>query len=309
MKIIFMGTPEFAVPSLIKLTENNYKPVAVVTGLDKKQGRGQKLISTPVKIIAEKLNIPLIQPLNLKDPAFLKQIISIDADLACVVAFRILPEELLTIPKMGTINLHGSLLPFYRGAAPIQRAIMAGEKETGVTTFFIKKTVDTGNILLQDSLKIDANEDFGSVHDRLSELGGDLLLETVKGVNSGNIEERKQDDSLATKAPKINASDLNINWSNSAKSIHDQVRGLSPFPGLSTKLMNKKIKIFKSEVEEEIPAKFSPGEVTSVEKDYFTVATGKGGLRILELQREGKNRIKCADFLRGMDVSVGEKLD
>lgn len=309
MKIIFMGTPEFAVPSLIKLTENNYKPVAVVTGLDKKQGRGQKLISTPVKIIAEKLNIPLIQPLNLKDPAFLKQIKSIDADLACVVAFRILPEELLTIPKMGTINLHGSLLPFYRGAAPIQRAIMAGEKETGVTTFFIKKTVDTGNILLQDSLKIDANEDFGSVHDRLSELGGDLLLETVKGVNSGNIEERKQDDSLATNAPKINASDLNINWSNSAKSIHDQVRGLSPFPGLSTKLMNKKIKIFKSEVEEEIPAKFSPGEVTSVEKDYFTVATGKGGLRILELQREGKNRIKCADFLRGMDVSVGEKLD
>ena len=309
MKIIFMGTPEFAVPSLIKLTENNYKPVAVVTGLDKKQGRGQKLISTPVKIIAEKLNIPLIQPLNLKDPAFLKQIKSIDADLACVVAFRILPEELLTIPKMGTINLHGSLLPFYRGAAPIQRAIMAGEKETGVTTFFIKKTVDTGNILLQDSLKIDANEDFGSVHDRLSELGGDLLLETVKGVNSGNIEERKQDDSLATNAPKINASDLNINWSNSAKSIHDQVRGLSPFPGLSTKLMNKKIKIFKSEVEEEIPAKFSPGEVTSVEKDYFTVATGKGGLRILELQREGKNRIKCADFLRGMDVSVGEMLD
>ena len=186
---------------------------------------------------------------------------------------------------------------------------MAGEKETGVTTFFIKKTVDTGNILLQDSLKIDANEDFGSVHDRLSELGGDLLLETVRGVNSGNIEERKQDDSLATKAPKINASDLNINWSNSAKSIHDQVRGLSPFPGLSTKLMNKKIKIFKSEVEEEIPAKFSPGEVASVEKDYFTVATGKGGLRILELQREGKNRIKCADFLRGMDVSVGEKLD
>ena len=309
MKIIFMGTPEFAVPSLIKLTENNYKPVAVVTGLDKKQGRGQKLISTPVKIIAEKLNIPLIQPLNLKDPAFLKQIKSIDADLACVVAFRILPEEMLTIPKMGTINLHGSLLPFYRGAAPIQRAIMAGEKETGVTTFFIKKTVDTGNILLQDSLKIDENEDFGSVHDRLSELGGDLLLETVKGVNSGNIEERKQDDSLATKAPKINASDLNINWNDSAKSIHDQVRGLSPFPGLSTKLMNKKIKIFKSEVEEEIPAKFSPGEVASVEKDYFTVATGKGGLRILELQREGKNRIKCADFLRGMDVSVGEMLD
>jgi len=175
MKIIFMGTPEFAVPSLIKLSENNYKPVAVVTGLDKKQGRGQKLISTPVKIIAEKLNIPLIQPLNLTDPAFLKQIKSIDADLACVVAFRILPEELLTLPKMGTINLHGSLLPFYRGAAPIQRAIMAGEKETGVTTFFIKKKVDTGNILLQDSLKIGENEDFGSVHDRLSELGGETF--------------------------------------------------------------------------------------------------------------------------------------
>ena len=304
-----MGTPEFAVPSLIKLSENNYKPVAVVTGLDKKQGRGQKLISTPVKIVAEQLNIPLIQPLNLKDPDFLKQIKSIDADLACVVAFRILPEELLTLPKMGTINLHGSLLPFYRGAAPIQRAIMAGEKETGVTTFFIKKKVDTGNILLQDSLKIGENEDFGSVHDRLSRLGGDLLLETVGKIESGNIEERMQDDSLATNAPKITASDLNINWSNSAKSINDQVRGLSPFPGASTKLMNKKIKIFKSEVEDEIPDKFSPGEVASAENEFFTVSTGKGGLKILELQREGKNRIKCADFLRGMNVSVGEKLD
>ena len=304
-----MGTPEFAVPSLIKLSENNYKPVAVVTGLDKKQGRGQKLISTPVKIVAEQLNIPLIQPLNLKGPDFLKQIKSIDADLACVVAFRILPEELFTIPRMGTINLHGSLLPFYRGAAPIQRAIMAGEKETGVTTFFIKRKVDTGNILLQDSLKIGENEDFGSVHDRLSRLGGDLLLETVWKIESGNIEERMQDDSLATNAPKITASDLNINWSNSAKSINDQVRGLSPFPGASTKLMNKKIKIFKSEVEDEIPDKFSAGEVALVENEFFTVSTGKGGLKILELQREGKNRIKCADFLRGMNVSVGEKLD
>ena len=308
MKIIFMGTPEFAVPSLKKLSENNYKPVAVVTGLDKKRGRGQKLISTPVKVAANELGIPIIQPFKLKGAAFLKQIKSIKADLVCIVAFRILPEELLTIPKRGTINLHGSLLPKYRGAAPIQRAIMAGAKETGVTTFFIKKKVDTGNILLQDSLEIGENEDFGSVHDRLSKLGGDLLLETVRGIESGSIEERTQDDSLATNAPKITASDLIINWSNSAKSIHDQVRGLSPFPGISTKLMNRKIKIFNSEVEVKSQGKFSPGEVASVTKDFFTVTTGKGGLRILELQREGKNRIICADFLRGMKVSVGDKL-
>jgi len=309
MKIIFMGTPEFAVPSLKKLSENNYKPVAVVTGLDKKRGRGQKLISTPVKAAANKLNIPIIQPLDLKGAAFLRQIKSINADLVCIVAFRILPGELLTIPKRGTINLHGSLLPKYRGAAPIQRAIMAGAKETGVTTFFIKKKVDTGNILLQESLEIGENEDFGSVHDRLSKLGGDLLLETVMRIESGGIEERTQDESLATTASKITASDLIINWSNSAKSIHDQVRGLSPFPGISTKLMNIKIKIYNSEVEVESPGKFSPGEVASVTKDFFTVATGKDGLRILELQREGKNRIICADFLRGMKVSVGDKLD
>ena len=309
MKIIFMGTPEFAVPSLKKLSENNYNPIAVITGLDKKRGRGQKLISTPVKIAANELNIPLIQPLKLNDPAFLKQIKNLNADLACIVAFRILPEELLTIPISGTINLHGSLLPVYRGAAPIQRAIMAGEEETGVTTFFIKKKVDTGNILLQDSLKISENEDFGSVHDRLSKLGGDLLLETVRRIESGKIEERAQDDSLATNAPKITTLDLIINWSNDAKSIHDQVRGLSPFPGVSTKLMNRKIKIFKSEVELNLAGKFSTGEVASVTKDFFTITTGKGGLRILELQREGKNRIKSADFLRGMSVSVGDKLD
>jgi len=309
MKIIFMGSPDFAVSSLIKLSENNYKPVAVVTGLDKKRGRGQKLKSTPVKAAAIKLNIPIMQPSNLKGADFLKQFKSFDADLVCVVAFRILPEELLSIPNRGTINLHGSLLPEYRGAAPIQRAIMAGEKKTGVTTFFIKKKVDTGNILLQDTLEIGENEDFGGLYDRLSKIGRDLLLETVRRIESDSIKEMMQDESLATNAPKITASDLIVNWNNSAKSIHDQVRGLSPFPGVSTKLMNTRIKIFKSEVESESRDKFSPGKVASVTKDFFTVATGKGGLKILELQREGKNRIICADFLRGMNVSVGDKLD
>ena len=240
MKIIFMGTPEFAIPSLIKLSENDFKPVAVITGLDKKRGRGQKLIPTPVKIAADDLNIPLIQPLDLKDSAFLKQIKNINADLACVVAFRILPDELLTLPKIGTINLHGSLLPLYRGAAPIQRAIIAGEKETGVTTFFIKKKVDTGNILLQDSLRIDENEDFGSVHDRLSKLGGDLLLETVRVIESGKIKERVQDDSLATTAPKITESDLKIDWINKFA----QGTIVSPSARLIDKVLaHKKIKL------------------------------------------------------------------
>ncbi len=308
MKIIFMGTPDFAVPSLIKLSENSYKPVAVVTGTDKRRGRGQKMIPTPVKVAAADLNIPLIEPSDLKDPAFIKQIESIKVDLTCVVAFRILPEELITIPKMGTINLHGSLLPLYRGAAPIQRALMAGEKETGVTTFFIKKKVDTGNVLLQQSLKIGENEDFGAVHDKLSKIGAELLLETVKEIESGTIKETLQVDSLATNAPKISSSDLKINWSDKSGVIHNQVRGLSPFPGVSTRLSNMNMKIFQSEVDENLPDKYTPGEVAVVTKDFFIVATGKGGLKILALQREGKKRVSSADFLRGMKVSVGDKL-
>lgn len=308
MKILFMGTPDFAVPSLIKLTENGYKPSAVITGLDKKIGRGQKIIPTPVKIAAAELNIPVLEPINLKDPAFHRQIEEFDTDLSCVVAFRILPQLLIDIPRLGSINLHSSLLPKYRGAAPIQRAIMAGEKETGATTFFIRKKVDTGNILFRDKIKIGEFENFGSLHDRLAELGAELLLKTVKAVESGSQIEAVQDDSLATDAPKINGDDLLINWGRSAIEIHNQVRALSPQPGVKTNYGGKVLKIFSTVPVDNITKETAPGQVIEVGKDFFSVSTGDGSLNVLELQREGKRRMTSADFLKGTNISLEDSL-
>lgn len=308
MNIIFMGTPDFAVPSLLKLAKSGYKPVAVVTGADKKSGRGQKLIPTPVKSAAADMGIPILEPKSLKDSSFIREIASLDVELSCVVAFRILPDELISIPKRGTVNLHASLLPLYRGAAPIQRAIMAGEKITGATTFFIRREVDTGNILLQKSLPLAENEDFGSLHDRLAELGADLLLKTIEGIKSGKLKEIPQDDAKATNAPKIKSDDLKINWDNSAGRIHDQVRGLSPFPGVSARVNNLVIKIFKTEISDETVEGYSPGEISRITGSYFTVATGDGSLKVLELQRQGKKRMETSEFLRGVDLSTGDIL-
>lgn len=303
-----MGTPDFAVPSLLKLAKSGYKPVAVVTGADKKSGRGQKLIPTPVKSAAADMGIPILEPKSLKDSSFIREIASLDVELSCVVAFRILPDELISIPKRGTVNLHASLLPLYRGAAPIQRAIMAGEKITGATTFFIRREVDTGNILLQKSLPLAEDEDFGSLHDRLAELGADLLLKTIQGIKSGKLKEIPQDDAKATNAPKIKSDDLKINWDNSAGRIHDQVRGLSPFPGVSARVNNLVIKIFKTEISDETVEGYSPGEISRITGSYFTVATGDGSLKVLELQRQGKKRMETSEFLRGVDLSTGDIL-
>ena len=308
MNIIFMGTPDFAVPSLLKLAKSGYKPVAVVTGADKKRGRGQKLIPTPVKSAAADMGIPILEPKSLKDSSFIREIASLDVELSCVVAFRILPDELISIPKRGTVNLHASLLPLYRGAAPIQRAIMAGEKITGATTFFIRREVDTGNILLQKSLPLAEDEDFGSLHDRLAELGADLLLKTIEGIKSGKLKEIPQDDAKATNAPKIKSEDLKINWDNLAGRIHDQVRGLSPFPGVSARVNNMVIKIFKTEISDETVEGYSPGEISRITGSYFTVATGDGSLKVLELQRQGKRRMETSEFLRGVDLSTGDIL-
>ena len=308
MNIIFMGTPDFAVPSLLKLAKSGYKPVAVVTGADKKSGRGQKLIPTPVKSAAADMGIPILEPKSLKDSSFIREIASLDVELSCVVAFRILPDELISIPKRGTVNLHASLLPLYRGAAPIQRAIMAGEKITGATTFFIRREVDTGNILLQKSLSLAEDEDFGSLHDRLAELGADLLLKTIERIKSGKLKEIPQDEAKATNAPKIKSDDLKINWDNSAGRIHDQVRGLSPFPGVSARVNNMVIKIFKTEISDETVEGYSPGEISRITGSYFTVATGDGSLKVLELQRQGKKRMETSEFLRGVDLSTGDTL-
>ena len=308
MKILFMGTPDFAVPSLIKLTENGYKPFAVITGLDKKMGRGQKIIPTPVKNAAANLNIPVLEPKNLKDPSFHRQIEEFDTDLSCVVAFRILPQELIDIPRLGSINLHSSLLPKYRGAAPIQRAIMAGEIETGATTFFIRRKVDTGNILFREKIKIGEFENFGSLHDRLAEVGAELLLKTVRAVESGSQIEAVQVNSQATDAPKINKDDLRINWNRSAIEIHNQVRALSPLPGVTTNFNGKVLKIFSTVPAENISKETAPGQVIEVGKDYFSVSTGEGCIRILEVQKEGKKRMSSADFLKGTNISPQDSL-
>jgi len=303
-----MGTPDFAVPGLIKLTENGYIPSAVITGQDRKRGRGQKIIPTPVKVAAVKLRIPVLEPENLKDPEFHRQIKDFEIDLSCVVAFRILPQKLIDIPRLGSINLHASLLPKYRGAAPIQRAIMAGELETGATTFFIRRKVDTGNILFQERMEIGENENFGSLHDRLSEVGAELLLKTVKAIESGSHIEDIQDNSQSTDAPKIRGDDLRIDWNLSSIEIHNQVRALSPYPGVTTSFKGRALKIFRSVPGEDIAEDVFPGQVREVGEDFFSVSTGDGCLKVLEVQREGKNKMTTAEFLKGVKISPRDRL-
>jgi len=303
-----MGTPDFAVPSLIKLTDNGYIPSAVITGQDRKRGRGQNINPTPVKIAAIEMGIPVLEPKNLKDPEFHSQIEEFGVDLSCVVAFRILPQELIDIPKLGSVNLHASLLPKYRGAAPIQRAIMAGEKETGATTFFIQRKVDTGNILFQEKLEIGENENFGTLHDRLSGAGAELLLRTVKAIESDSHIEDIQDNSQASDAPKINKDDLRIDWTQSAIEIHNQVRALSPYPGVTTSFNSKVLKIFSTVIGEHISEDRTPGQIIEVGKDFFAVSTGDGCIKVLEVQREGRKRMTTTDFLKGVNISPQDNL-
>ncbi len=296
MKIIFMGTPDFAVPSLNALLSSSNTVAAVVTGPDKERGRGQKVSFTPVKEAAVKNNIPVLQPESLKDKDFISQLKSFNADLFVVVAFRILPREVFTIPSKGSFNLHGSLLPKYRGAAPIQWALIKGETETGVTTFMLEDKVDTGNILLQEKLKIDEEDDFGTLHDKMSLLGAEIVLQTVSLIDNGKYELKKQDDSLTSAAPKITKELCEINWNKSAEEIHNMIRGLSPFPGAFFKFKDKTIKIYKTKILQN--QNLSAGEFYQT-KNSLAIGTGTGSLDILELQQEGKRRMKIDEFLRG----------
>lgn len=245
-KIIFLGTPDFAVATLRALVENRLLVVAVVTAPDKPAGRGLKLTESAVKQYALLKNIPVLQPLKLKDPEFLAQLKSFQADLQVVVAFRMLPEVVWAMPPMGTINLHGSLLPQYRGAAPINRVIMNGERKTGVTTFKLKQEIDTGNILLMEEIAIGSNETAGELHDRMKEKGAALVVKTIQGLTDGSLQEKPQNISglgeLKT-APKLYTADGEIHWTESILKIHNQIRGLSPFPGAFTFLKEKNLKI------------------------------------------------------------------
>lgn len=302
LRIIFMGTPDFAVASLDALLKAGCNVVAVVTAPDKPAGRGLKLTASAVKQYAVEKGLPVLQPEKLKSPEFVEALRSYKADLQIVVAFRMLPEIVWSMPPMGTLNLHGSLLPQYRGAAPIHWAVINGEKETGVTTFRLKHEIDTGDILLQKKFPIGDDETTGEVHDRMKLIGADLLVETVKGLESGQLKERPQ--SLMTEeitlkhAPKIFTENCQINWNESAEKIHNLVRGLSPFPGALTTLDGRILKIFRSA--KELSAHHpEPGKMLTDGRTFLKFACADGFVHVLDLQLEGKKRMLTTDFLRG----------
>lgn len=300
MKIVFMGTPDFAVASLDALVQANFDVVAVVTAPDKPAGRGQRLNESAVKKYAVEKSIPVLQPEKLKNPDFLAALKSFNADLQVVVAFRMLPEVVWNMPPKGTINLHGSLLPQYRGAAPINHAIINGEQESGVTTFFLTHEIDTGDIILSDRTPIAPDETAGELHDKLMVIGANLLVKTVTAIAGGDVAEQPQPQSDELKhAPKIFKEDCKIDWNNSTAMVYNLIRGLSPYPTAFTLLNDKTLKIFKAEPEEKEPAIAAGGFLTDG-KTFLKFATKNGFVKLLDIQFEGKKRMLIEDFLRGM---------
>jgi len=300
MRIVFMGTPDFAVASLDALVQANFDVVAVVTAPDRPAGRGQKLNESAVKKYAVTKQIPVLQPEKLKNPEFLEALAGYKADLQVVVAFRMLPEVVWNMPPKGTINLHGSLLPQYRGAAPINHAIINGEKESGVTTFFLTHEIDTGNIILSDSTAIADDETAGDLHDKLMHIGANLLVKTLKAIEAGEVNEQPQPQSGDLKhAPKIFKDDCKIDWNNQAQPIYNLIRGLSPYPTAFTSLNDKTLKIFKAEIEDKEPGIVAGGFLTDG-KTYLKFAAKDGFIKLLDIQYEGKKRMLIEDFLRGM---------
>ena len=300
-RIVFMGTPEFAVASLNALVAEGFNIVGVVTAPDKPAGRGMKLQQSAVKKYAVEKGLNVLQPEKLKNPDFLNELKSLNADLQIVVAFRMLPEAVWNMPPMGTINLHGSLLPQYRGAAPINWAIINGEKITGVTTFKLKHEIDTGDILLQESFPIEENETAGELHDKMKDIGALTLVKTVHGILNGTLEEVPQQANGHVElrhAPKINTETCRINWNQDCETVHNLIRGLSPFPGAFTTLKDKLLKIYRSEKIYEHPQK-NPGEYETDGKTYFRFATKDGYVNLVDLQPEGKKRMSVKDFLNG----------
>ena len=299
-RIIFMGTPDFAVASLKALVENGYNVIAVVTAPDKPAGRGMQLKGSAVKEYAQSQAIQILQPDKLKNPVFVETLHNLKADLQIVVAFRMLPEIVWDMPPMGTVNVHASLLPQYRGAAPINWAIINGETETGVTTFRLKHEIDTGNILLQEKIAILPEDNIGSVYEKLMLKGAELLLTTVDGLANDTITESAQNESgeALKHAPKIFKEDCQIYWRNEVISIHNLIRGLSPIPAAYTFIHDKQLKIYQSKFEVAETGK-PYGEIETDGKTYLRFAAKDGWLYALDVQYEGKKRMKVEDFLRG----------
>lgn len=295
-----MGTPDFAVASLSALLQAGLNIVGVVTAADKPAGRGQKINESAVKKYALAHDLKVLQPLKLKDPEFLADLKALNADLFVVVAFRMLPEVVWQMPKKGTINLHGSLLPQYRGAAPINHAIINGEKETGVTTFFLKQEIDTGDVIFADTVTISDSETAGDLHDKLMIVGAKLLVKTVKAIAADDYSEVPQLQSEVLKsAPKIFKEFCKIDWNNTNQSVYNHIRGLSPYPTAFTILNDKTLKIFNAEPEN-IKPEIEAGTYLTDNKTYLKFATKDGYIKLTDLQLEGKKRMLIDEFLRGV---------
>lgn len=306
MRLVFMGTPDFAVASLDALVQAGFEVAGVVTAADKPAGRGQKLQESAVKQYAVSKGLKVLQPLKLKDPLFIEELKSLKADLQVVVAFRMLPELVWDMPSKGTINLHASLLPQYRGAAPINHAIINGEKESGVTTFFLQHEIDTGDVIFSEKVTIADDDTAGDLHDKLMNTGASLLVKTVKAIETGDYQEQPQplsDESLGQvqlkHAPKIFKENCLIDWNQPAKTIYNLIRGLSPYPTAFTTLNGKTLKVFKAELEEKETG-LAAGAFLSDGKSYLKFAAKDGFIKLTDLQYEGKKRMKVDEFLRGM---------
>ena len=309
LRIIFMGTPEFAVASLEAMVKAKFNIIAVVTAPDKPAGRGMKIQESAVKKYAMRHKLLVLQPEKLKDPSFLETLSELKADLQVVVAFRMLPEVVWNMPPLGTINLHGSLLPQYRGAAPINWAVINGEKETGVTTFKLQHEIDTGDILLQEKITIGEDETAGELHDRMKDVGAALVVTTIKGLAEGQLTPQPQSatstdgsgtvaDVIIRKAPKIFTETARIDWRKTVDEIHNHIRGLSPYPGAFTDFGDKTLKIYRSKKEISVPTS-KPGRWESDGRSWLKFACSNGYIYCNEIQLEGKKKMSIEEFLRG----------
>ena len=308
MRIVFMGTPEFAVPCLERLVSDDHEVVGVFTQPDKPKGRGHKMQFSPVKEKAIEHNIPVFQPVKMKDGTAYGILKELNPELIIVVAYgKIIPQDILDLPKFGCVNIHASLLPRYRGAAPIQWCVLNGEKKSGVTSMQMDAGLDTGDMLIKAETEIDDNMTAGELHDKLSMLGAEVMSETINKIIDGTLVRTKQDDTLSNYAPMLSKELCPINWSDSAEKIHNQVRGLSPWP-IATSMLNGEIyKLHKTVKAGKTNGE--PGEITSLDKG-ITVACGDGnGIRIVTIQALGKKAMNCEDFLRGHKIEVGEKFN
>lgn len=306
MRVVFMGTPDFAVPALNALCESRHEVTLVVTQPDREKGRGKKIEETPVKVCAKEHGIPVFQPVKVKEESAVERLRQENPDVIVVAAFgQILSKEILDLPRFGCINIHGSLLPKYRGAAPIQRAVLDGEEKSGITIMQMDEGIDTGDILLQEEITLAPKETAQTLFDKLARMGGPLLLKALDMIEDGTVVRKKQDSSEATYAKQLRREMGEINWNRPAGEIDCMVRGMNPWPSAYTYWNGKQLKIWDCDVIERDSGEL-PGVITNVEKRYFDVAAGQGQIRVNELQLEGKKRMKTADFLLGYHITPGE---